>query len=673
MSRRPHCLGPLTIATRSVAALQWDDGTDQSRGARELTTETTTVSAEPASPTLAEALSSVDPFRLAVGSIVVAQAVWLGILMSRGWYYQSDFSNLAQANGHPLTWAYVTAPQGGHLGIPGRSTFWILDHTVPLNYPATIVLRLVAQFAASVMLARLLTLLVGRRPIVLGALTFYAFSPFLIQGTLWLTASIGLLGSQIFLLAALRSHIRYVFSRRFRSALAAAGFVFAAALVSEQAAVTVLIFPMLSLGFLHSGSIRNRVRGLLSCWPEWLLIATPLLAFAAYFFSVGSYSDAAKPLSLQDGVTVVRSEWTETMAPGLIGGPWRWFSTGDNYLGLAAPSRTTQTLCVIAVLLVIAGCYRIRGWPALIAWAMPAVTSGVGILVVATGRFEVLGRLIAEQFEHAFFSAVPAAIAVCVGLCAVDINDVRARAQGESRPLPSTTRPRYRRSRAYRRARPVLAIVVLTSSVISGVTYTQLWARNPARSYVTTLERSLRDAGRKVALYDTPAPSRIIPVGSTRYVSDIVGLTDAPADFGYAAARPKIVDGSGHIVVASFYRQTEVDLSAPQFCDFPVQGSAIVTKPLIVSQAKNDWHLQLTFFQQHASVLEVTLIDADGTAHTAVSGRRVVLQSRLGSVHLLFRGSAPAAIRVRGTSPATNVCITAAQIGFPFAAKKAGS
>jgi hypothetical protein len=623
--------------------------------------------AAPAPLNVRDLARSLDRFDLATWMIVAAQAIWLGVLMSRGWYYQADLANLAQATGRPLSWAYLSGPQGGHFAVPGRFLFWVLNRTAPLNYPVTIVIRLVGQAASTVLLARLLVLLVGRRRTVLLALALYSFSPFLIQGTLWLSASFGLVGSQLLLLGALFSHVHYAVSRRLVHAIATSGFVLAATLLSEEAAVTVLALPILSLGYLTSGTASERVRATMTYWREWLLIAVPMVGYVLYYFSgSGGYGVAAHPLSAGDAARVIGVELSNTIAPGLIGGPWRWFSAGDNYLGLATPSPMIQTLSTLAVLAAIGLCVRQQGWRALAAWSMPAVIAAVGIVVVAVGRYDAFGVVIAQQFEHAYYAALPAALAVCLGFCGLDINAVRARLHQVADDSATAISPRPTPNRAVVAG---VATTLVISSLVSGVTYTQLWSRSPARSYVTTLETSLRTAGPDPALYDTSVPTRLIPLESAHYVSDVIGLTDAGADFGYAAARPKIVDSDGHIVPARFFVQTDVDLTQPRFCRFPVQGAVTVTKPLRATPRRNDWYLQISYFEQHASVINVTVIDSDGTARSPESGARVLLHGGPGGVHLLLRGTSPVAIRIQSLSPSTNLCIAGAKIGFPFAVK----
>lgn len=618
---------------------------------------------------LRAAVRSLDRFTITVWAIVAAQAIWLGVLMTRGWYYQADLANLAEATGKPLSWTYLSGPQGGHFAVPGRFLFWLLNRAAPLNYPVTIVLRVVAQLASTLLLARLLVLLAGRHRVVLVTLTLYSFSPFLIQGTLWLSSSFGLIGSQLLLLGALLTHVRYTLSRRLAPAIATAALILGATLLSEEAAVTVLALPMLTLFFLTTGGARARVRATLSHWREWLLIAVPLICYVGYYFSGSAgYGTAAHPLTAGHALHVVRIEFTNTIIPGLIGGPWRWFSAGGNYLGLSTPAGPTQALCALGVAAVIGLCFRQQGWRALAAWSIPAVIAAAGIVVVAVGRYDGFGIVIAQQFEHAYYAALPAALAVCLGFCGLDINAVRGRLHLHPDPSVPPAAPSRPANRTVL-AGVVTAIVI--SSIISSVTYTQLWGRSPTRGYVAAIEKSLRGAGSDPALYDTPVPSQLIPLEAAHYVSDVISLTRQHADFGYAAARPALLDAKGHLVAAKFYVQTSVDLSGPGFCRFPVQGATTVTKQFAATPRHNDWHLQVSYFEQHASVVMVTLLDRDGAARAPVGGSRLVLHGGAGGFHLLFRATSPVAVRIQSLSPATNLCIAGAQLGFPYATKAA--
>jgi hypothetical protein len=613
-------------------------------------------------------------FAASLSMIVLGQAIWLGVLMSRGWYYQADLANLAEATGRPLDWAYLSGAQGGHFAIPGRFLFWVLNRVAPLNYSATVAIRLVGQAACTALLARLLMLLVGRRRVVLLTLGLYALSPFLVQGTLWLSSSFGLIGSQLCLTGALISHVRYAVSRRIAHAIAVAALLVCATLLSEEAAITSLALPLMSFFFLASGGLFDRMRQVGAAWREWALIAAPMVGYVAYYFSgAAGYGTAAHPLTADDAARVVRVHLTQTIAPGLIGGPWHWFATDGNYLGLSDPSIVIQAICVASLVVLLAVAIHAWGWRPLAAWSIPLLIASVGIVVVAVGRYDAFGVVIAQQFEHGYFVALPAAVALCLSMHRVDIDSVRARLTHEA---ASTELSLPRRHRAHSIVLVSLVVALVVSSVFSGVTYTQIWARSPAHSYVSALSRDVGAAGGSaVSLYDTAVPAVIIPLEARHYVSDVLGLTGTGANFTYDAPQPRIIDPRGQVVAARFFVQTDVNLTGPQFCRFPVQGVTAVTRPFRAQARRNDWYLEISYFEQHASVVRVSLIDGDGTDHRPVLRNRAINREILnrgpGRIHLLFRASAPVSVRVRSASPATNLCITDARLGFPYATPRA--
>jgi hypothetical protein len=620
---------------------------------------------------LVTAVRTADRYRTAIALIIVAQAIWLGTLAAQGWYYQADFSNLAQATGRSVSWSYLRLSQGGHLSILDRAVFWVLNRVAPLNYPVTIGLRLVAQAASTYFLAKLLLLIVGRRRGVLVVLGLYAFSPLLIQGTLWLTASIALLGSQLFLLLALHGHVRYAMTRDLRWAVAAAGGIFGATLFSEQAAVTALILPILSLGFLHAGSIRQRFRATVSCWREWTMIAAPLIAFLAYFFAIGNYGDAAKGIGAFDAIKLVVVEWTASIAPGLVGGPWVWRGTGDNYLGLANPSLPLRIVCVLVVAAVVAAGVRRTGRLALAAWSMPLLTSCIGILVVGVGRYETLGLLIAKLFEHAYFTALPAAIAVTLSLWRVSPERIRQRLAGgdaSDEPAAPLDRRQFMPPGATRLISATLVIVVAAGSVMSGVTYTRRWEQSPARAYVTHLLSDLKHAGKNVALYDTAVNQVVIPgIVPDHYVSDVLKLAHADASTDVVqGSSPVVVGQDGRLRRAAFFRIARAVGARSPYCSQLVQGVGTWRLDLDAELGVGRYYVRLSFFQQRISTLNFSVLDADGRGVTPVAGQRTDVAVRVGSIALRLPSTAPRAIIVSSHSAATNICLVKAEVGFAY-------
>lgn len=611
--------------------------------------------------------TGLDRFAIGVGAVVAAQAVWYGVLITRGWFYEADFSNLAAPTGHPISWSWLTRSQGGHLAIAGRLMLWVLNRAGPLDFGLTVGLRLAAQALATLLLARLLSLLVGRRTGVIAVVALYAFSSLAVQSTLWLTAALGLLTAQLCVLAALLWHVRYVVTRRVRWAVLTAVALVAAALCAEQAVVIAVVLPLLTAVFLVDGTPRRRIAAVLRCWPEWLLIAAPVAAFAGVLLGSGRYaSDGSLGVSAPHALAAVWNEWSRSLLPALFGGPFAWTGAPGNYLVVAAPLAAVRIGAGVLFAVLVAVTVRRTGPRALAAWSMPLVVSAVGIVVVAVGRYRSLGLLIASQFEHAAYTAVPAAIALALAWWSTTPADIAQRVGAGASSMPKQAQTEGRRARVV----PVAIAAVLVASLCSAATYTAHWAKAPARRYVETLSASLHQAGDRANLFDTFVPTAVIPgILPHRHVSDLSALLGRHPRFEDPGTTPRVVDERGHIVAATFVTATQVTpASSNTFCRNLVNGRTEVVEPLDVAQGTNEWFLRLDYFQQHASVVDVRLVDAGGRDVTPTGGRSALLSGTLGSTYLHFPDAAPVAVWIISRSPATNVCLTAVSLGYPFPA-----
>src|SRR4051794_35030226 len=151
----------------------------------------------------------VDARLVSLVAIILAQAVWLGTVMLKGWYSGPDLANLGAATGQSLSGDYLTQSLGGHFGAAIRVLYWMLERGAPLSWGLTVVLRLLLQAAATYLLWRLIEELVGRRPWIPLLVAGYAFSPLLVPATAVLSSGLGLQIGQVCSLAALRFHVRY--------------------------------------------------------------------------------------------------------------------------------------------------------------------------------------------------------------------------------------------------------------------------------------------------------------------------------------------------------------------------------------------------------------------------------------------------------------------------------
>lgn len=641
-----------------------------------LGTETDATRPLPAAPRVRDLVAGADRFTVALWSIAVVQAAWLAVLLSRGWYYQADFSNLIDGR-TSLSMSYLTESQGGHLAIGDRLAYWVMYRTMPLNFAATVTIRILLQAAMTLLLARLLVLLVGRRPGVLAITLLYALSPLSIQTWQWVTASVAFLPSQIFVLLALHAHVRYALTRRLVWAVITALCLFASVIFSEQAVIIALALPLLSLGYLHAGSARERVRALLGCWPEWALIAAPMMLFLAYYFGSGKFvkSDSTG-LTLGQAARVVGDEFWASLLPAIVGGPLRWLGADNNFLSIADPAGWLQFLgAAFAVTLVVLSVRR-TGWRALIAWAIPVLVLVTGIVVVAIGRYAQLGMMITRQFEHTGYVAIPLAMAVALAFWAGSPAQIETRLPDGGMRHPAAAGRRMTdatpdRHRYGRRTWTTVGVVtvIAAASIASQLTYTQHWADNPARSYVQRLDRDLQRLGR-VSLYDTPVNSIVIPIISpNHYVSDLVALLGRSVKFN-TPGRLMIVASDGSVRPSRLLVAASGVQEASAGCAVIVRGAGDWRIPLDHVPHASEYFLHMSYLQQHGAVVAITVEDSDGRRVVPVGGDRTELLGTLSTLTRRLPLMQPAAVLVHSNSLATNLCLSDVVIGAPFPVQK---
>lgn len=612
-------------------------------------------------------LGSVDAFAAGLVLIVVVQAVWLAILMHSGWYYQADFSNLASATGSSLDWSYLSSTQGGHLDIVGRLVLWLLNRTIPLNFNATIALRVIASAAVTYLLGRLLRELVGPRRGVLALLLLFSLSPMLVQSTLWLTSAINCLLSELLVLGALRSHVRYAVSGRLRWAACTGAAMLGATIVAEQAAVTALALPVLTFAFLSEGSVRSRLRAVRRSWPAWLMIAVPILGFASFYFGSGKYVTTAGPFGAGDAVRLVRLFWFDTLIPGLFGGPLAWSTFDGNYFAFEAAPLAERAVAVGLLALAIAWTVRRTSARALYGWAIPALVSGIGLVFVGRARYGAFGGFVARRFEYASYAAIPAAVGIALAIWATSVPDIRTRVAGGRVALEERTQPATRAAVGRWSARAVVVAVVVVS-VISGSTYAQHWSQSPSQAYVDRLSAGLSQQGDSATVFDTFVANDVLPsIENHRQVSDLLALMGSHAHLNNGPVPALLVNDQGRLVAATFRTFASVHMShSNASCNDLVVGQTQQTQRLDRVPHLNDWFVRLTYVEQVPTILHVQAVTVQGTTITPAGGGTVSLEARAGSVYVRLPASVPVAVQVQGATTATNVCLTGIAVGYPF-------
>jgi hypothetical protein len=595
---------------------------------------------------------------IALGVIVATQALWLFVALRGGWYTEADLPNLAAANGRKLDLGYLTESIGGHLGIPGRATYWILNRVAPLNWELTVALRAALQAIATILLYRLIVLLVGSRSWLILVVACYAFNPLLLPGLAWLSSGIGLAASQLFVLISLVCHVQYTRSKRVWYAVAVGSSLMLAIFFADQAILTVLIYPILSFGFLYTGPPSVRLRSALARWPGWLAVAAAPTAFVALYLR-GDYNRGSATFGLSPAWEVARSEWLDVLGPALVGGPWRWAANPVAYVSYARPPAVAVLVGQLAILVVLVIGWRRTGPRVLAATSLPVISGIGGVLLVGRGRYDVLGTFITPILRYSFQVAVP--LAVGITLCFALTPElqaakaaVRVRTEDTEYSLP-----------AYLSV--LAAVLVLAASFVSGAAFVRRFWDNPAKHYIDNLIVGARAAGPEVNIYDSAINGDVIPyIEPNHYVSDVLRLAGVQARYDDPSSEPVVAAPDGRLVAARFVPAADARGPAKPGCGTYIGGRGSWLIAFSSTMSTKDWYLRLELYQPRPNRFSVEIIDRDGAILAPARGATVAVSRKLEAVNLRLPISSPTALVIRTDDPATTLCLVHTYVGVPL-------
>jgi hypothetical protein len=478
---------------------------------------------------------------------------------------------------------------------------------------------------------------------------------------------------------AIEFHLRYTVTGRLRPAVGCALCLLGAVTFWELSAITALLLPIISLGFVHTSTFRQRLRATLQRWPGWLILAAALVLWLAFFLT-GPYGGSAHSFGPADAWKVLHVGWLDTLVPALFGGPWHWFYTAEIYFSVAQPPLILVILAQLGLAAVLLIGWRRTGLRTLLAWSLPVLTFVLSTLVIAVGRFELFGDLSARSFNYAFPLAVPAALAVALSLLPSNPAELAARATGtapeaapsQAAPAEATQAGPEEAAGVRRWPWPALgwaaAVLLVASALTTNLSFEHRWSQNPADHYVRTLRASVQQAGPSVNLWDIRVPSSVLAfVSDANHVSDVLALARVPARFDNPASQPLLVRPDGTLSPAQLY-PVATGVQRPRTpCTALVRGTGTWTIPLSAQPGSNEYFVQISYFQQHSSSLYLFVRDQTGKVIAPVAGQRTLFADPLANLYVRLPLSAPHQLVIRSDSLDANVCIGAVVVGFPVA------
>lgn len=445
---------------------------------------------------------------VAAVALIVAQLIWKTAFISHYFFQQDDFLVLDSAVKSGLSWHYLTSFDSGHM-FPGLYALaWVLARAALYDWTVASAIVIVLIAGAAVAAWRLLVTLLGDRPAVLIPLTLYLVSPLAFANFTWWIRPVEALPLQIALFMALKTHVQYIRTGRFRYAAMAAAWQFFGLLFFEKSVFLPFVLFAVTAGFLVEGRLLTAARSaVVRYWKAWVLYLGLLAVFAVVFLTaLHSTRTTTAPPTSGHSVGVFASKLVfDTLLPSLLGGPWRWYHPVNAPGAYAYPPSGLIWLAVIVFLALIALSILLRrrawrGWVILAGWVVLA-----DMLPVAIGRLGLSSYAALYGMEPRYVADVPAVLAIVL---AVAFWPVTGAEQDDA--------PRREFFAGRRRSAAIATVVVIVLGSIwsvqrfETVTTSHTSAITPVRTYIANARAALAQAPAGTVIVSQPVPTTVM-------------------------------------------------------------------------------------------------------------------------------------------------------------------
>ena len=590
--------------------------------------------------------------RLAVLALVLAQAVWRVVLLSGSWFGGDDFLYASRASRLGLSWEQLVGKHGGQLMPGGFLLVWLDTALAPLDWDLVVAQTALLGVLAGLAVWHMLRTVFGARPVLLAPLALYLLSPLTLPAANWYAAGLNALPLQIALPMAVAAQVRYARTLRARDALVTAAWVAFGLLFFVKA---VLLPPLLfaltgALGFAGTRHVSWRVV-LVRHRRAWALQAGLLGAYAVLYVLTPVAAPSAGLHVPRSGAAVAdlfANGLGRVLAPGVLGGPWRWFPT-EAPTALALPPFLAVWLSAVVVLAAVLGACVARRRAAW-AWACVLGYGCACLTVIAFARLNLLNGVLGLETHY---------LADCAPLVVLAMTFSLLPVAGEAGPVLDVSRLHLPARLLRSGGTTVLAgvLVLATSSVFSVHAFQQQrLSREPGRHFLENARAALAAAPDDLALYDRRAPDSLLTplIVEGGQISDVLApvMPERLGDRPFAAPvseAPQAFDADGRL------HPVGVDgveaRRGPDACGWVVDGTSAFV-PLRSELFDYDWTVRVGYVSSRPSLARVTF------GRTTVD---VLLRAGVGQFVFPAEGSSD---RVRFDVPkGTSLCVGDVQVG----------
>lgn len=432
--------------------------------------------------------------------LIAAQVGLNSFVLNHGFFQQDDFI-IGGLAAQPFSLHLLFQNYFGHL-MPGVFALAFGPvHAGGYDWGLWAGTLVILQALAGLALLRALRTLCGDRMLLLIPLGLFLFTPMTMADLTWWSVGIQSVPVQLALAMAVDQHVRYIRGGRIANAVFAALWVlFGLAFFEKAAAIPVLLFALTSAYLVPASWPEAMLITLRRHWIAWSIYGATIIAEIVIYLSGLRSSPVRLPLA-SSAVTFGWHLLLNTFVPAAFGGPWRWTPTAGApsgwvlYAFAAAPAVLAVLSWALATLVVMASLwYRRRAWPAwviLLGWLVV-----VDIAPVVLGRLAAYGTPLASQTGYVA-DAAPV-LAICLAIAFLPLRgetDAYRAAPPHGPPVTAVT--------------SALAVLFVTGSVWSAVSYRDQLQPQNTRSYLATASAALAAVPANTVIYPTAIPAEM--------------------------------------------------------------------------------------------------------------------------------------------------------------------
>jgi hypothetical protein len=571
-------------------------------------------------------------------AVLVAQALWRGYLLSRGYFSQDDF--LIMSAVHDAGWSdrLTTEVAGGFA--PGASMLaWLCVSLAPLNWTLAAAVVLLLQTAGAAMMWVVLTRLLPDRWLRVPLLVLFAFGTQALWSTQWWVLGLEFWPATVLLLVSVWALVRSIQEHDPGPRLAAVTVlgVGGALLFDERAVLYPVVLAGIALVVTAEPTVRARATRTLR---EQMWVWAGLMGVVAVY-AVVRWRVAPLGGHLGNELGDVVTTYLRMGLSEVFAGPW----TGDLLAHAYLVPRSWAVGLNGALLLALIGATLQRGGPAArAAWGtlVVFVVASVGVLAVK-GQALLLASL---GLVPRYTAELAPLFVLCAAgaLTGVTISGVDPGA-----------RLRLSAARVEALASAALAVVIIASAAVSTAFLAPNLEHRDEKAYVQALRGDLREHP-QVVLLDGGVPDRVISSWYTTRatVSRVVGYAPENPVFDLPSHALRMVREDGHLSTIVLDGAVPSAPSEDPECGYPVRGEG-TRVPMAAEVPFGRWVLRIGYYT-----------NADGFMSVDVAGgqQRFAVRHGLNVVDLVVVGTFDG-FDATLESQDSALCLTDASAGTP--------